>query len=186
VIDRLRQWLQRFFAVFRHTRIDRDHDAEVAEHLQLAIDENRRLGMSPPPDRQALIHLGGVQQTKENFRDHRGLSWLEEFFRDLRFSARILRKNLSFSGVAILALALGIGFSSIVFSIFYNAVLNPFPYRDADRLASIRVTNDQLATGFLRGAFHLDEIIAFRRESHTLEDIVGVLQLGCSLFRPGR
>jgi putative ABC transport system permease protein len=116
VIDRLRQWLQRFFAVFRHTRIDRDHDAEVAEHLQLAIDENRRLGMSPAEARrQALIHLGGLQQTKENFRDHRGLSWLEDFFRDLRFSARILRKNPSFSGVAILALALGIGFSSIVF-----------------------------------------------------------------------
>jgi len=71
VIDRLRQWLQRFFAVFRHTRIDRDHDAEVAEHLQLAIDENRRLGMSPAEARrQAVIHLGGVQQTKENFRDH--------------------------------------------------------------------------------------------------------------------
>jgi hypothetical protein len=52
VIDRLRQWLQRFFAVFRHTRIDRDHDAEIAEHLQLAIDENRRLGMSPAEARR--------------------------------------------------------------------------------------------------------------------------------------
>jgi hypothetical protein len=85
-----------------------------------------------------------------------------------------LRKNFSFSGVAILALALGIGFSSIVFSIFYNGVLNPFPYRDTGRLASIRVTNDQLATGSTRCAFHLDEIIAFQRESHTLEDIVAV------------
>jgi putative ABC transport system permease protein len=84
-----------------------------------------------------------------------------------------------------MALALGIGFSSIVFSIFYNGVLNPFPCRDADRLASIRLTNDQLATGFSRGAFHLDEIIAFQRESHTLEDIVAVSSWDVLFFHQG-
>jgi putative ABC transport system permease protein len=175
VIDRLRQSLQRFVSLFRRARLDQEHDAEVAAHLDLAIDENRKNGM---PDeearRQALIQLGGVAQTKENYRDHRGIAWLETLFRDLRFALRMLRKSPGFCVVAILALALGIGFSSIVFSIFYNGILNPFPYRDADRLMAISVMDDRNATRQFRPVFHLDEIIAFRSQNHTFEDIVGV------------
>jgi putative ABC transport system permease protein len=124
--------------------------------------------------RQALIQLGGVAQTKENYRDHRGIAWLETLFRDLRFALRMLRKSPGFCVVAILALALGIGFSSIVFSIFYNGILNPFPYRDADRLMAISVMDDRNATRQFRPVFHLDEIIAFRNQNHTFDDIVGV------------
>jgi len=175
VIDRLRQSLQRFLSLFRRARLDQEHDAEVAAHLDLAIDENRKNGMSAEEARrQALIQLGGVAQTKENYRDHRGVAWLETLFRDLRFALRMLRKSPGFCVVAILALALGIGFSSIVFSIFYNGILNPFPYRDANRLMAISVMDDRNATRQFRPVFHLDEIIAFRNQNHTFEDIVGV------------
>jgi hypothetical protein len=175
VIDRLRQSLQRFLSLFRRSRLDQEHDAEVAAHLDLAIDENRKNGMSAEEARrQALIQLGGVAQTKENYRDHRGVAWLETLFHDLRFALRILGKSPGFCVVAILALALGIGFSSIVFSIFYNGILNPFPYRDADRLMAISVMDERNATRQFRSVFHLDEIIAFRNQNHTFEDIVGV------------
>jgi putative ABC transport system permease protein len=87
VIDRLRQSLQGFLSLFRRARLDQEHDAEVAAHLDLAIDENRKNGMSDEEARrQALIQLGGVAQTKENYRDDRGLAWLETLFRDLRFA----------------------------------------------------------------------------------------------------
>jgi len=175
VIDRLRQSLQRFLPLFRRARLDQELDAEVAVHLDLAIDENRENGMSAEEARrQALIQLGGIAQTKENYRDHRGIAWLETLFRDLRFALRMLRKSSGFCVVAILALALGIGFSSIVFSIFYNGVLNPFPYRDANRLRAISVMDDRDATKQFRPVFHLDEIVAFRKQNHTFEDIVGV------------
>jgi putative ABC transport system permease protein len=175
VIDRLRQSLQRFLSLFRRARLDQEHDAEVAAHLDLATDENRKNGMSAEEARrQALIQLGGVAQTKENYRDHRGIAWLETLFRDLRFALRMLRKSPAFCVVAILALALGIGFSSIVFSIFYNGILNPFPYRDANRLMAISVMDDRNATRQFRPVFHLDEIIALRNRNHTFEDIVGV------------
>lgn len=147
MIDRLRRSLQRFLSLFRRARLDQEHDTEVAALLDLAIDENRKNGMSAEEARrQALIQLGGVAQTKENCRDHRGIAWLETLFRDLRFALRMLRKSPGFCVVAILALALGIGFSSIVFSIFYNGILNPFPYRDADRLMAISVMDDRNAT----------------------------------------
>jgi len=175
VIDRLRQWLQRFLSLFRRARLDQEQDAEVAAHLDLAIDENRKNGMlAEEARRQAFIQLGGVAQTKENYRDHRGVAWLETLFRDLRFALRMLRKSPGFCVVAILALALGIGFSAIVFSIFYNGILNPFPYGDANRLMSISVMDDRNATRQLRPVFHLDEIVAFRKQNHTFEDIVGV------------
>ena len=76
MIDRLRQSLQRFSSLFRRARLDQEHDAEVEAHLDLAIDENRKNGMSAEEARrEALIQLGGVAQTKENYRDHRGIVW---------------------------------------------------------------------------------------------------------------
>ena len=106
MIDRLRQSLQRFLSHFRRARLDQEHDAEVAAHLDLAIDENRKSGMSAEEARrQALIELGGVAQTKENYRDHRGIAWLETLFRDLRFALRMLRRSRGFCVIAILAVA---------------------------------------------------------------------------------
>jgi predicted permease len=175
VIDRLRQSLQRFLSLFRRARLDQEHDAEVAAHLDLAIDENRKNGMSAEEARrQALIQLGGVAQTKENYRDHRGIAWLETLFRDLRFALRILRKSPGFCVVAILALALGIGFSSVVFSIFYNGILHPFTYRDPNRLASPIIFDTRDGDRPFRGAFQLDEVVAFRNQNHTLEDISAI------------
>ena len=175
MIDRLRQSLQRFLSLFRRARLDQEHDAEVAAHLDLAIDENRKNGMSDQEARrQALIQLGGIQQTKEAHRENRSLVWLETLFRDFAFALRMLRKNPAFTSIAVLALALGIGFSSIVFSIFYNGILNPFPYRDANRLATIHLTDAQEISHGHRAFFHLDEVVTFRRENHTFEDVAGI------------
>ena len=83
-----------------------------------------------------------------------------------------MRKNPGFSVVAIIALALGIGFSTIIFSIFYNGVLHPFPYRDAERLTVIGIVDTQHNSERFREMYHLDEVAAFRKQSHTFEDIV--------------
>jgi predicted permease len=174
-VSSIRVSLSRFLALFRKKRLDSELSAELASHLALHIEDNLREGMSPEEARRAaLIKLGGLEQTKESVRDLRGIAWLETVLQDLRFGLRTLRKNPGFSTVAVLALALGIGFSSIVFSIFYNGVLHPFPYRNAERLAIIEIIDTRAGAFEYRHYFHLDEVQAFRQFNHTLEDIAAV------------
>src|SRR5437870_5769213 len=86
------------WGLFNKQRKDRDLDAEIESHLQLHIEDNLRLGMTPEEARrEALIKLGGVESTKEAYRDQRGLPVLESILQDLRFALRKLLKNPGFT-----------------------------------------------------------------------------------------
>lgn len=131
----LRSVLLRFLALFRRDHLDRELQAEMATHLDLAIDENLKAGMPPPEARrQALIHFGGIQQAKENHRDARGIPTLEIFFEDLRYTFRTLSKDRAFTLIAILILALGIGANIVVFSVVNTLLLRPLPFPNAQQL----------------------------------------------------
>ena len=134
----LRQSLQRFASLFRRPQLDQDLEAEMASHLELAIEENLRSGMSSPEARRrALIQFGGTQQAKEQHRDSRGIPWLENFLQDLRFALRLLRKSPGFTFVAVLTLGLCIGANTAIFSVVDALIIRPLTYTDADRLVAI-------------------------------------------------
>ncbi|MBZ5586665.1 MAG: ADOP family duplicated permease, partial [Acidobacteriia bacterium] len=88
--------------------------------------------------RAALLKLGGVEATKENCRERRGLPLLEHFARDLRYAGLSAVRNKGFTAVVVLTLALGIGAAALVFSVAHALFLRPLPYADADRLAVVR------------------------------------------------
>jgi predicted permease len=136
----------RVAALFQKRRADSDFAAEMQSHLALHIEDNIRAGMTPQQARrEAFMRLGGLEQTKQLYRERRGLPWLETLLQDLHFSARMLRKNPGFVGVAVLIMALGIGANTAIFSVIDALLLAPAPYQDADRLVIVWESNAQHA-----------------------------------------
>jgi putative ABC transport system permease protein len=158
----LRRSLLRLGELFRKDRRERELAAELESHLQLHIEDNLRAGMTAAQARRgALMKLGGLEQTKEIVRDRRGLSILEAFIQDLHFGARMLRKNLGFTAVAVLTLALGIGVNTAIFTAFDALVLRPRAVNDPDSLAAIFRTTP----GEAHGRFSYPDYVYYRDHS---------------------
>jgi len=124
----LRTFARRLTALFRRRRLEDDLDEELRSHLEMAVELNLRKGMSAEDARrEALRSFGGVEQTKENYRDQRGLPMIETTLQDLRFGLRMLRRSPGFSILAILCLTLGIGANAAVFSWVEGILFRPYP-----------------------------------------------------------
>src|SRR6266853_6027557 len=105
--ESFRTFLQRLAALFRHRRLEDDLDDELRSHLEMSVELNLRKGMSSADARrEALRSFGGVEQTKELYRDQRGLPMIETTLQDLRFGLRMLRRDPGFSILAMLCLTL--------------------------------------------------------------------------------
>jgi putative ABC transport system permease protein len=130
----LRQW-HRLVALFRRDAFEHDMAEEMDAHLQMAIEENVRAGMTlPEARRRALISLGGLQQTKERTRDARIIPWLESLRSDLKFGCRQLAKSKVTTIAAILSLALAVGSCTAAFRLVDAILLRPLPVAHADHL----------------------------------------------------
>lgn len=135
---RLRVFIYRVRGLFRSSQADRELAAELESHLQLHIDDNIRSGMTPDEARRrALIALGGLERTKEEYRDRRGVPLIEAVIRDLQHGVKGLAKNPAFSLAAISILGLGVGVNTAIFTLVNAVVLRPLPFPDADRIMRV-------------------------------------------------
>jgi predicted permease len=115
---------------------------ELESHLQMNIDDNLRAGMTPvEARRQAMLRLGGVERTKQAYRERGTLPLVENVVGDVRFAVRQLVKHPGFAATAIVVLALGIGVSVAIFGFVDAALLQPLPYLNPGRLMSVNESN---------------------------------------------
>jgi putative ABC transport system permease protein len=176
VMRQLRAGCLRFVALFRKEQQDRELAEELESHLQMHIEDNLRSGLNPAEARrQALIKLGGVEQTKENYRDRLGIQWFETLLQDLRFGVRVLRKNPGFAAVAVLTLALGIGANTAIFSVVNAILLRPLPFQDSGRLMMIWHAPPQKSfPGVPRFAVSPANYLDWRSQNHAFDQMSAI------------
>jgi predicted permease len=127
-----------FEYLFRRRRLEDDLDEELRSSFDAIVDRFIARGMSAAEARRAArLEFDGLEQVKENVRDGLVGSGLQAFLQDTSYALRGLRRRPSFTAIALVTLALGIGVNTAIFSVFYGILLHPLPYNHPGRLAIV-------------------------------------------------
>jgi predicted permease len=163
---------ERWRAFHSKARLDAELEAEIASHIDLATDENLRLGMTPAEARRkALVEFGGLNLAKDLHREARGLMKLDILLQDLRYTVRSLSRDRGFTLVAVLILALGIGANVAVFSVVNTLLLRPLPFPHPEQL--IRIHQKEPKGGDSSMTYSTDAMLAFQQKTRTLQQVTG-------------
>ena len=159
-------------------RLDDRMNEEIEEHIALQTDENLRAGMpAGQARREALLKFGAAESIKEEYRDERGLPFIDNLLQDLRYGLRVLRKSPGFTAIAILTLALGIGANTAIFSFVYGVLLAPLPYHDASRLVVLNETTPRV--GMVSASY--PNFIDWRAQNHSFSQMAYIQQMNFNL-----
>jgi predicted permease len=165
----IRELAARIGSFFRKGRLDSELDSELASHLEMAVGDNVRRGMSPDEARrQARVRFGTYAGASESHREARGLPALDSFLQDLRYTLRSLRRDSGFTTFAILIVGLGIGASSTVFSVVNTLLLRPLPFPDSERLVWVANGN---TSGLSGQTTQVGYLVDLRRKSQSFSDL---------------
>ncbi len=168
----LRQVLYRLRSNFPSHRIDDELDAEMAAHLEFAIDENLRKGMPPEEARrQALIRFGGVEQAKQKQREARGGFVLGTLLQDFGFALRMWWKNPGFALAAVITIGLGIGINAAGFTLARAVLFKSMGFADDGRMVYLIGTRPGCELPCDDGRSYPD-FLDFRAHAKTLESLV--------------
>ena len=146
-------------------------DAELRFHVEARAEdflrEDARLSRAEAL-RRARLEFGAVDKAKEECREARGVSFIENVSQDLRYALRTLAKNPGFTAVAIITLAIGIGANTAIFSVVDGVLLRPLPYPQPDRIVRIWQTDNKNALSNMSDPNFTD----LAQQNHTLASMV--------------
>ncbi len=213
MLSQIRYWLR---TAFRRKATEAELSEELQAHLERQTEKYMASGLAPEEARrQARVELGGVEQIQEECRAGWGARRLSELGQDLRYALRQMRRQPSFTAVAVLTLALGIGINTVIFSAVSAMLLRKPQVANPDRLFTIsmrnRVTTENygnvsipdfeswqkqnrvfqsLATveswrSFTLTGRHMPEIVAGDRVTTNYFQIIGLRPILGRAFHPG-
>ena len=163
-------WFRRLMATFRKRTLE----DEIAEEMRFHVDARTQLNMEEGQTAQearaaALRQFGNTTRQQEEARDADLLGWMEILGNDLRYAVRLLHKNLSFTVFAVMALSLGIGATTLMFSVVKSLLLEPLPYKDSTRLHMLwnKIPHEE------RISFSAREFLTYRGQSQVFDKLAG-------------
>jgi predicted permease len=183
-MDWMRILLARCAALFGKRKLDAELDEELRSHIDLAIEENRKRGMTEAEARNAALrNLGGFTQTKESYRMQRGLPFIETLGRDVRYALRQLRKSPVFTLTAVLTLAVGIGGVAAVYSVVEAVLLRPLSFAQPDRLVRL---HEGVEHQFDQADLPAPDVIRFARDNQAFTQVAGFVSAGFEVSGAGK
>ena len=158
--------IARLHALFRHDATTDEIREELQFHVQMRADEYARLGMdSGAARRAALRRFGNLSVIQDRGYDVRGGGVMETIVQDAKYALRQMRRQPSFSILAVMTLALGIGVSAALFSVIDAALLRPLPYPNPEQLVTIDVEERREGGRASRFAPSMADIRAWRTQT---------------------
>ena len=165
------RWYRRLAVLANRRRFESDLEEEIQFHLQLQAEESQENGIPAEEARYvARRQFGNLALLTERSRSIWGWAWLEELEQDIRFALRMMRRNPTWSLVAVSTLALGIGANTTIFSVFKDFLLRPLPFRDPGRLVTVTQFNPgqvETLTGYASPPNYLD----WKSQNHVFESM---------------
>lgn len=165
LLARCRHFLR---GIFRRDEIERELREELDGYLAMLVEQKLAAGMPPRAARRAArLEFGGLDQVSEQVRDVRLGAWVDQSRADLRYAGRTLGRGPGFAALALGIMALGIGANTAVFSVVKGVLLEPLPYRGADRIVTLATRT--LATGVNNPLVNIANFRDWREQSTSFE-----------------
>ncbi|MEO7965435.1 MAG: ABC transporter permease, partial [Gemmatimonadaceae bacterium] len=166
----------------------RSVERELDDELQFHVDHETELlisrGHEPAEARRlALASLGGLESTKEAYREGRGDRWITELLGDARYALRTLRRSPVLTGAAIVTLALGIGASVAIFSVVNAVILRPLPYPAPNEL--VRLWENNPDRGWYKNIVAPANMLDWQEQVHAFRDVGAYADFQSSLTLTG-
>jgi predicted permease len=156
--------------LLHRSKLEDQLEKELRDHLDRHAADLVAQGLSPDEARRrARLELGGPGQVKEECRDARGTRWAADLLQDTSYALRTLRQKPGFSTVALLTLALGIGATTVMFTMINGVLLKPLPYPDPDRLLTLQERTDFSTSSGNIWSFSYPNYLDCKREIRSLD-----------------